>query len=547
MLQRLVQCVSGRQAVRKGFVLAGVRDLAAVRAIQADWDRQGGRPVSVSLLVAERLDTPLTCLVFLDSGLRWLCSRTERSRLRRDLATATVILGRVAAQHRAALLASGMDLGGAPEGRAVSVADEHVIEVFDDVERAVLGDAIRASLPVLIAIAARSRAVAQGAESLGSARLRDRGAPTAAPPLRAGGSAHLMHVERQLRRRGIRSFAQVDIDPRGAAYPGATTILVRALDGQVLVDTACAHALLLLALSLRARQSIEAPDPPPVPPGGPAARDLAAVYGLNARLDARGPTRRSPRPTVRASEAALDLIESLDWEFRSLGADFDEDLAPVALGMSLRRLGWAAFRSENDAIREALRGQTVAAPLPGVVAGQQLLGHDSLARLNAARFPEPAQLVRALWSDRLGAGSEPLSASQLFLTRLLRPEASLDDRLVALLGLYRETLCFDLQRLARRHLADRSSVLVDMLATPDQYRFGPDIARQRIEGYLDLVQRRRAVGLRVEAPSAAQANEVESRLFGEPLRGMVPFRIGQVKPAGPRVISHYLLIDERAP
>src|SRR5262249_20969149 len=150
------------------------------------WDKQGGPP-SVSLLIPGQLNTLSLSSVFLDTGLRWVCSKTERSQMRKDLAGAAVLLSRIATQHHVLLLANGLVHGEPSEARAVSVADEHVIEVFDDVERAVLCDSLRAVSPMLIALAARSKTTAQGLDSVASTRLRHAAGLVAAPLLRAGG------------------------------------------------------------------------------------------------------------------------------------------------------------------------------------------------------------------------------------------------------------------------------------------------------------------------------------------------------------------------
>ncbi|MFO0646578.1 MAG: hypothetical protein U0326_10100 [Polyangiales bacterium] len=544
--------------MRKGFVLAGVRTLAEIRAIEALWDRLG-RPSSVSLIVPGELDPSAPNPVYLDTGLRWLCSKAERTRARAELAASARLLARAASQRNAALLANGTPYDSPSGTRFASVADEHILEVFDDDERAALSDTLRASMHVLVALAARSAVTAQGLDPFASTRLFRTAHLDAAPLLRAGGAKHLAHVERLLHRRGIKSFAHVDIDPRGGGYEGAKTILVRALDGQILADTTCSHALLLLALSLRAREVIEASSPPSIPSPDElaAARSLAVRHGLNARFEFKGTGRRdAARESQRASQAALALIESLDWEFRALDASFDEEIAPLALGLSLRRLGWSTPRSENDALAEALRTQNNPALLRDAAASQQLLGQESLAKVHAARFEAPQQMVRALWAERLGARQEPTSATEMFLTRILAPDTSWEAQREALLGLHRETLCFDLQRLARRHLANPANTLLTAFeGSTNQYTFNARIDRQQVAGYLNIVQRGRAVGLRLEAPSAEAADETETRLFGAPLPGMIAFRLARAKVSdakpknarhGPRegvlVVSHYLLI-----
>ena len=416
MLTKVYRCGPGRQALAKGYVVHGDAADSVVANVVAP-----GSPVvrfAESLgCVVRRAENAKTGLQ-IDTGLRWLLDADSRRLCQDQLLGVYQELDAFVRKSGGTLLPNAVRLKRETPWRETAVGDEHRFEIRDPVEHEVFVNLVRQELP---ALTGRAGFGPRGVEDTGSRRLLDSRHHLTARYFATVSPRHLSHLRRYLlRAEGVRRLDRLDVDPSVdlAATEngeGCNAVRLRFVDGQVMIETAIAHALLFQALFIEARERARAGGRIGNPPQRKIERNRAAVvaHGLRGRIaiDAGptprgkgkrlGNTRREPQ-WVPARDVILALIERLEYGFQVLETTWEE-LAPLVLGTSLRSMGVLAAQNESDLLRWE------AANCVGPIDPHRVL--DALAHAKSdqhpllahqvGRFPAKVEEVRSIWEGFL--------------------------------------------------------------------------------------------------------------------------------------------------
>lgn len=425
MLTHVYRYGPSRQRILKGFVVAGQQPGRILSQVLKEW------PAPASGALALRTDSRFPVSVWLDTGLVWLHTPQARSRCFSQLAAATRTLTQAVRKAGGQLLPNAIRLSAEARWEEFLCGDRHLLETFDDSEKEVYCNLLRVHLPVLIALTGRAGVSPVGVEPIASRRLADSSHHLAARYLASVSPRHLQRVVQCLRRdQGVGRLELLDVCPTADNDHGG--VEVRFTDGQILLSSVRAHALLYQALLIKARrltrngrrignvrQSFVERN-----------RARAITDGLQARLEAEAQGRdegRAPRTHAQqrpagkgtderernriefllAREAALALFEDLAGEFHVLEVEFGE-IAPLVMGAGLRAIGLPGLQNESDLMREwSLQGRAqgfdIFSHLPSLM-GQFLPEQDDpLTLLNKQRFGRAGERLQRWWELMLKA------------------------------------------------------------------------------------------------------------------------------------------------
>ena len=213
-----------------------------------------------------------------------------------------------------------------------------------------------------IALTGRSGVTERKIERIAACQLSNSGRHYTARYLASVSPMHLGRVAQELKREeGVSRIDLLDVTPEGQLPPSSPAVHVRCIDGQVLLSTAKAHAILCEALLIKSRRMVRAGRRVGAVPQRliEENRARAIADGLFARLACETAKRPSQRRrdssddeelSQSASDAVLEMLFDLQDEFQILEASY-EGISPLVLGLSLRRMGHAGIRNENDLIR----------------------------------------------------------------------------------------------------------------------------------------------------------------------------------------------------
>lgn len=423
MLVKLHKIAPGRHQLRKGYVLSRP-DLAAELkqfAARSPAFRDAGIELQIDPRRARRL--------WFDTGPVWVHSREARQKVRTELATAVSEVAQKVRAMGGALLPNAVRPDRRTDWRDWFVADIHRVEVGDDFERVQLCNELRQQLPLLVAISARAGVEGSTAGRVGSKRLALDRSLIPARPFPFFSEAHLARLRRYYRERmGTPRLEQLEVCPLNGRSPRQVdaaarflpSIACNFLDGQVLISSAMAHVVLLQALAMRIRRTVQRnpfSDACTRRFGSDAAfaeaRAAAIVDGIRTSFrvesqDAFRPEGRADRPGFRSAlDEFLTLCTGLADELRILEAGLDE-MQGLLTGSIMRIQGVPACVVENDVLSSWARGKSADAGGPGLVARIQdvlcdtrQLGADHTGAINRAEFPREAMEAEEFWTNLL--------------------------------------------------------------------------------------------------------------------------------------------------
>lgn len=403
MLTRLYRHGPTRQSISKGYVVAGPSPERIVQQVLGEQSSLPGQ-TAVTLRAAPRQPT----VVRLDTGMASLHTFRARESLFAGLAQAVGALAAGVARAGGMLLPNAVNPSeGEPWGPYLC-DDLHRLQTSDELETAAFCNLLRLELPTLIAASGRAGVGPRGVQSGGSRRLAE--STQHHPPhyLVSASPEHLARVTGCLQRdEGLPSLGLLDVYPASPGEGSPPFVELRFNDGQALLSTVRAQALLYQAMFIRARRRSR--DEQIFPAADQRVlqrnRSRAIAEGMQARFEEdEGDGRRRGAPGVAhetARAALLTLIEKLQYEFQVLEVEYSE-IAPLTLGATLRRLGRAGLQNENDLLRMVHR-QRQGEP-PAQMAARMVFDPASAGDLlswNEQLFPAAAAEVRDWWEQFL--------------------------------------------------------------------------------------------------------------------------------------------------
>lgn len=423
---------------------------------------------------ALRGDPRTPAALWVDTGRVFLHGPGARTYAAGALAAAVAHVAGVVRQWGGMLIPSGWQRQ--PEAAAGLCADLHSVEVLGPVQRELLANLVREHTAALVALTGRQLYGSAGVSPGGSARLSRRLDQVGTRYLDSCSPEHLERVRVQLRRQErLGRLEAMDVNPLGEREAGADgDVTLRLLDAQVTVTSAMAHALLVQALSMAARDMERTGRRARVVPQQVVEqnRSRAVAHGLAAELRVgQGPAKNAkntkhdnsardggaPR-TVPAVRAALGLLQELMPYFRQLDASAAE-LGPLLTGLELADSATAAgfVRNENDLLAHWQAYDTTALAPERLAQGVALpdwLTTDHLDAVNSTLAPGSSAAARLWLAERLDGtatesaarsaaadpktpsparkgGATPLSAAGL-LARLAEPDVGPPEAVDAL-------------------------------------------------------------------------------------------------------------------
>lgn len=439
MLTRFCRVGASRHGLLRGVVIVGTDSHRVADKLVKGFVSHGVRAVRAGS--GRRDATPIA----LDTGMRWVHDAEARAAFFHDLTGATAHLAARVGADGCTLVPAAVSR--APGSPAAFSGDDHVIEVVEEAERLALYHALVDAEAALLAIASRSTVTTRGVVGRGSARLAASGAhiaPCAIPSVHA---RQLPLVRACLRQQGVRRLEHMDVDPiglpdaRDADVP-VPNVCVRYCDAQIFPSTVRAHMLVLQAISMRARREARKGGRPQAPllDDEVAARRAAAVaFGADARFG-------TGADAISAVARIATILEELSPELCALGAETAE-VAPLAVGASLRVQGVRALRNEDDWARAVFRhaGTEGLAVILASFAGRPPDELGGIPEMNRRRWPA-AELCERAWAARLGSPrrARVMNAWQRVVETLHAGRGMVAQLRLALLDLREDEGCYDL-------------------------------------------------------------------------------------------------------
>jgi hypothetical protein len=420
--------------------------------------------------------------VWFDTGFVAMHTPARRNTVFEQLAVAVRESARELRAAGAQLLPCGVRTGPAVPWSGALVGDGHALEVADEVERELITNLFRNSVPALVALTGRGGITETKVSREGSRRLAESRSHVSTRYLASTSSEHLGRVVRALRRdEGIARLDRMDVDPLGDESDDVRHVRLRFVDGSAFLATARAHAILLQAVAMQARRLRREGRRVGHVPAGLLDRNRAHAVsrGLGATFEVEEPRtagrrrrRDAARPTpATRSEAApsavAGLIDGLRDELQILEATYEE-LAPVLSGLVLgdaRELP----RTEDELLRAWAREGRGPRQLASLLA-QVEADTDPLTRRYEEEKPGAAGMLAEAWKADLRLLPEidtPSLGKQLF--------AALDggDQLAVDAALWRvaEAGIVDLWDLFRDLPRDEARERRRQLRPPVRHRF----------------------------------------------------------------------------
>jgi len=406
MLLQLYRCGPTKQRIQKGYIINGSVSKNDLKRSFSNLTIPAGK-----LHIDENQGRTL----WLDSGLIWLHSARVREEYFRHLQESIEVIS-----------ATLKHIGGGLTPNAVRTtrnltwdnflcSDRHFLKIENTVEREVTSNLLRLHVPTIIAYSGKSGIEQNGVELVGSRRLMISQEHYVSRYLVSLAPQHLERVKQCLRRDdGVSRLDYLDINP--LANDMDPSLELRFIDGQALLSTVRAHAILIQALFIQARRLVRegrrVGDPDQKYLERNRARAIARAMqaqfeeeperNRSDRSQSNNTHHRSQKRFVSADNAWLNLLEDLQREFQTLEVEYSE-IAPLVLGTSLHQMGFAGLRNENDfflAMSKSPEWQAgnwisqITMHVNGLPSDQL----SPLQALNEKLYPFPAQMVRRWWT-----------------------------------------------------------------------------------------------------------------------------------------------------
>lgn len=389
------------QRLLKGYVISG-RPLEPLRAAAGDAVKRMARDTA-GQAVEMQSDRQDPRVLWLDSGFVWMHTVDARKACFEVMSRAVELVAKAVTGAGGRLLPNATRPTVESRWGPWLCGDRHFLQVLDAQERERFCNLLRQHLPEIIAFTGRGGVDPRSVDDLGSRRLFDSPGHAAARHFAAATPHYLERMTNELRREaGISHLRALDVNPD--TQDSSSAVELRFVDGQALLTSVRAQAILFQAMRLRAHRLVHADI-------HIEHMDQALVERNRARAIAGGPrawieqkpvpwTVRGKRSVLRAREALIALVEGLRYEFQVLEADYTE-LAPLVVGSGLRKLGLPAMEIENDLFKFRLRSQLTSKPQwPGELAS--LLPCTSLAdeltTHNERRLPHQTRYLKEYWT-----------------------------------------------------------------------------------------------------------------------------------------------------
>jgi hypothetical protein len=420
MLTRLYHHGPARQGISKGYVVLGTQ---AERLVQQVVREQSSlfpqRKSGITLRTSRRSPN----VIWFDTGLVWLHTTQAREAVFAGLEAMVSSVALKVRQDNAVLLPNAVRLNTTDSWKSSLCEDEHRLQTSDELETATLCNLLRFHLSVLIAVSGRAGADPNGVEIIGSRRLSESTQYYAPHYLISASAQHLKRVTQCLRQdEGVPHLYFLDVYP-ATDNSGISSVEVNFNDGQMLLSTVRAQALLYQALLIRARRRARVEQSIPAIGQRLLQRNRARAIadGIQARFELEQEDDRKAKPHLqenkflRANRALLEIIENLQYEFQVLETEYSE-LAPIVQGATLRRLGHAALQNENDLLRMFYRqckgkSENFVPTLAGILCNQQHNGH--LSKWNEQLFPDASAEVGEWWEQFLRTPASDRSSARV--------------------------------------------------------------------------------------------------------------------------------------
>jgi hypothetical protein len=430
MLTRVYRYGPARQAISKGYVVAGPEPERIVENVVRGQASLLQRGAGVTLRALPRQAN----VIWFDTGFVWLHTARARAARFAELEEAVKAVAAAVRQAGALLLPNAVRTASADSWKPFLCSDQHILLTSGELETATLCNLLRLHLPVLIALTGRAGAAPEGVETLGSRRLSDSTHLHAPHYLISASPQHLKRVRECLRRdEGVPGMEFLDVYPATNGDSAGNLVEINFNDGQMLLSTVRAHALLYQALLIRARRRASEERLIPAINQRILRRNRACAIadGMQARFedepddfrdnrpgnggqrdrrqgrDRRGAPFSTQKRYRRAGLVLLEIVEQLQYEFQVLEAEYSE-IAPLVQGPTLRRLGRASLQNESDLLRmlhRRYKGQPgdFVHMVAGTVHAQQ--DGSDLCQVNEHFFPGPAGEVKYWWGQFLRAAA----------------------------------------------------------------------------------------------------------------------------------------------
>ncbi|GII90253.1 hypothetical protein [Sinosporangium siamense] len=412
-LTQLYRDASLRQRISKTYVILG-RQAAQIA------ERLATSPPPLPLVEGRPCtlltDKNLPGAVWIDTGPVWLFGPAVRARVASALGTAVSRLAKRVAELGGTLVPAAY-VAEEEQPKGWLSPDLHAVEVLTDMQRELVTNLLRQHSPSLIALSGRAAHGPRGVDPQGSRRLADSSNQLTTRYITSFSQAHLSRVQENLRRfEGVSDLALMDVNPLGDSRTGLRNVSVSLFDGQTLIGTTMAHAILLQAISMRARAMERMGRRVGAIPHRivDLNRSRAIASGLSATFlveagDGRpgGKAGRSPGERQAGGEA-LKLFTQLIPEFRALDVHYAE-LSPLLSGLVGYGSRRPAVRGENDLMlvwRRKTSHRLEPKEMGRLLSDPAWLTTDHVSAANHQAAPGPTALVAAEWTARL-AGEKP--------------------------------------------------------------------------------------------------------------------------------------------
>lgn len=407
MLTRLYRYGATKQTVIKGYIVDGENSSAIIRETVKSSPFQIGNTV-FNLRTFPRYPKA----IYIDSGAKWLHNRVVRDEFWREFAYAATHIAEKIKNLGGVMLPNAVRPSADKLWRDYLCDDIHILQTSDDLETAVFCNLLRNNLPSLIALTGNAGATGNQAHGVGSLRLLEGVQQYTPHHLISATPAYLKRVQQCLRNDfGVQDLNSLDVYPFLNESGKAISVVLRFNDGQTMLSTVRAQAILYQALFISARKRArEAYIPSPVDYKILMHnRARAIAKGIQANFEPEPPrenyqhhNRRSPKkqfPNRPAVEVLLQIFEDLQNELQTLEVVYDE-IAPIILGLTLRKMGRPALVIESDWLKMAGKGTrknngNLPSFLSQIIDSQN--NDQDLKFWNEKWFSESAQEVREWW------------------------------------------------------------------------------------------------------------------------------------------------------
>ena len=324
MLIQVYKCGASRQRITKGFNINST-DVETSKILVEKIVREFHDP-NIKIIYDIK-KSPNT--IWFDTGMIWFHNVKARETHLSHLNRAIDRVSQMVRANRGVLFPNAVRLNNKEDWQNYVCGDIHFLETLSDFEKEVFCNLCREYEPLLIALSGRAGVDADGIENIGSRRLLDSQTHFATRYLASLHPIHLEKVKKVLSRDdGVTKLEVLGINPLGdITDKNIDSVEIRFIDGQALLSSVRAQAILYQAILLRARRWVkegkrkENPLPQWLIEKNRAktiANGLNTSLELNKKNKHRGRFRDDKRSFAPANKILIKMLESFVREFQIL-------------------------------------------------------------------------------------------------------------------------------------------------------------------------------------------------------------------------------------